>query len=219
MKGNPNLVDISFDTAVQINPPASFRIVAICLGVMCCEEITISTSSSRLSSKNVKIGDSVSINGVCLTVAKVKGTRATFQVIDETMGKTNFIDLKKGDRVNIEQSLKIGDRLEGHFVLGHIDGTGIIKKIERGPQGSKLEMKINNKDLLPFIAKKGSIAIDGVSLTVVKVKNSIVEIALIPHTLENTTLGLKKIDDTVNIEVDILARYLSNIYQYSGNNK
>ena len=178
-------------------------------------EITIHLSKS----KNVKIGDSVSINGVCLTVAKVKGTRATFQVIDETMGKTNFIDLKKGDRVNIEQSLKIGDRLEGHFVLGHIDGTGIIKKIERGPQGSKLKMKINNKDLLPFIAKKGSIAIDGVSLTVVKVKNSIVEIALIPHTLENTTLGLKKIDDTVNIEVDILARYLSNIYQYSGNNK
>ena len=178
-------------------------------------EITIQLSES----KNIKIGDSVSINGVCLTVAQLKGTRATFQVIDETISKTNFIDLKKGDRVNIERSLKIGGRLEGHFVLGHVDGTGTIKEIERGENGSKLRVKIENKKLLPFITKKGSIAIDGVSLTIVDVKNSIVEIALIPHTLENTTFGLKKIGDRVNIEVDIISRYLSNIYQYSSNNK
>jgi riboflavin synthase len=178
-------------------------------------EITIQLSGS----KSIKIGDSVSINGVCLTVAQLKGTKATFQVIDETISKTNFIDLKKGDRVNIERSLQVGGRLEGHFVLGHVDGTGIIKKIERGKNGSKLGVKIENITLLPFITKKGSIAIDGVSLTVVDVKNSIVEIAIIPHTLENTTFGLKKIGETVNIEVDIISRYLSNIYQYSGNNK
>ncbi|HKR73284.1 MAG TPA: riboflavin synthase [Candidatus Nitrosocosmicus sp.] len=169
--------------------------------------------------KNIKIGDSISINGVCLTVASLRNTRATFQVIDETIKKTNLIDLRKGDRVNIERSLMIGDRLDGHFVLGHIDGIGTIKKIEKGRKGSKIKIGIANKKLLPLIAQKGSIAIDGVSLTVVNVKNSTVEIALIPHTLENTTLGLKQVDDTVNIEVDILSRYLSNIYQFSGNNK
>jgi riboflavin synthase len=169
--------------------------------------------------KNIKIGDSISINGVCLTVASLRNTRATFQVIDETIKKTNLIDLRKGDRVNIERSLMIGDRLDGHFVLGHIDGIGTIKKIEKGRKGSKIKIRIANKKLLPLIAQKGSIAIDGVSLTVVNVKNSTVEIALIPHTLENTTLGLKQVDDTVNIEVDILSRYLSNIYQFSGNNK
>jgi riboflavin synthase len=178
-------------------------------------EITIRLPGS----KDIKIGDSISINGACLTVSNLRNTRATFQVIDETINRTNLIDLKKGDRVNIERSLLIGDRLEGHFVLGHIDGMGLIKKIDIGEKGSRIKIQIANKKLLPLITEKGSIAIDGVSLTVVSVKNSRVEIALIPHTLDNTTLGLKKVGDTVNIEVDILSRYLSNIYQFSGNNK
>ncbi|MDN5845040.1 MAG: riboflavin synthase [Candidatus Nitrosocosmicus sp.] len=170
-------------------------------------------------SKDIKIGDSVSINGVCLTVSKLNHSKATFQVIDETINRTNFIDLKIGDKVNVERSLSIGDRLEGHFVLGHIDGTGIIKKLERRSLGSRIKIEILNKDLLPLIAQKGSIAIDGISLTVVNVRKNIVEIALIPHTLENTALGIKKAGDVVNIEVDILSRYISNIYQFSGNNK
>ncbi|TVP41336.1 riboflavin synthase [Candidatus Nitrosocosmicus arcticus] len=170
-------------------------------------------------SKDIKIGDSVSINGVCLTVSKFNDSKATFQVIDETIKRTNFIDLKIGDKVNVERSLSIGGRLEGHFVLGHIDGTGIIKKLERGDLGSKIKIEILDKELLPLIAQKGSIAIDGISLTVVSVRKSIVEIALIPHTLENTTLGIKRAGDAVNIEADILSRYISNIYQFSGNNK
>jgi len=170
-------------------------------------------------SKGIKIGDSVSLNGVCLTVSKINDSKATFQVIDETINRTNFIDLKIGDRVNVERSLSVGDRLEGHFVLGHIDGIGIIKKLVRGHLGSRIKIEILNKDLLPLIAQKGSIAIDGISLTVVNVRDSIVEIALIPHTLENTTLGIKKVGNIVNIEVDILSRYISNIYQFSGNNK
>lgn len=178
-------------------------------------EITIAIPES----KDIKIGDSVSINGVCLTVSKLDHPKATFQVIDETINRTNFIDLKIGDKVNVERSLSLGDKLEGHFVLGHIDGTGIIKKLERGNLGSRIKIEILNKDLIPLIAQKGSIAIDGISLTVVTVKKSIVEIALIPHTLENTTLGIKKTGDAVNIEVDILSRYISNIYQFSGNNK
>lgn len=170
-------------------------------------------------SKDIKIGDSVSINGVCLTVSKLNHSKATFQVIDETINRTNLIDLKIGDKVNVERSLSIGDRLEGHFVLGHIDGIGIIKKLERGNSGSRIKIEILNKDLLPLFAQKGSIAIDGISLTVVNIRKNIVEIALIPHTLENTTLGIKKTGDAVNIEADILSRYLSNIYQFSGNNK
>ena len=170
-------------------------------------------------SKDIKIGDSVSINGVCLTVSKLNHSKATFQVIDETLNRTNLIDLKIGDKVNVERSLSIGDRLEGHFVLGHIDGIGIIKKLERGNLGSKIKIEILNKDLLPLIAQKGSITIDGISLTVVNVRDSIVEIALIPHTLENTTLGIKEAGNIVNIEVDILSRYISNIYQFSGNDK
>lgn len=170
-------------------------------------------------SKGIKIGDSVSLNGVCLTVSKINDSKATFQVIDETINRTNFIDLKIGDRVNVERSLSVGDRLEGHFVLGHIDGIGIIKKLDRGHLGSRIKIEILNKDLLPLIAQKGSIAIDGISLTVVNVRDSIVEIALIPHTLENTTLGIKEVGNIVNIEVDILSRYISNIYQFSGNNK
>ncbi len=170
-------------------------------------------------SKDIKIGDSVSINGVCLTVSKLNQSKATLQVIDETINRTNLIDLKIGDKVNVERSLSIGDRLEGHFVLGHIDGIGIIKKLERGNSGSRIKIEILNKDLLPLFAQKGSIAIDGISLTVVNIRKNIIEIALIPHTLENTTLGIKKAGDAVNIEVDILSRYISNIYQFSGNNK
>ncbi len=154
-----------------------------------------------------------------MTVSKINDSKATFQVIDETINRTNFIDLKIGDRVNVERSLSLGDRLEGHFVLGHIDGIGIIKKLVRGHLGSRINIEILNKDLLPLIAQKGSIAIDGISLTVVNVRDSIVEIALIPHTLENTTLGIKEAGDTVNIEVDILSRYISNIYHLSGKNK
>ena len=178
-------------------------------------EITLALPES----KDIKIGDSVSINGVCLTVSKLNHSKATFQVVDETINRTNFIDLKIGDKVNVERSLRLGGKLEGHFVLGHIDGIGIIKKLERGSLGSRIKIEILNKDLLPLIAQKGSIAIDGISLTVVTVRKSIVEIALIPHTLENTTLGIKKTGDAVNIEVDILSRYISNIYQFSGNNK
>ena len=170
-------------------------------------------------SKNIKTGDSISINGVCLTVTSLRNMRATFQAVDETIKKTNLIDLKKGDRVNIERSLMIGDRLDGHFVLGHVDGIGTIKKIDKREKGSKIKIRIANKKLFPLIAQKGSIAIDGVSLTVVNVKDNTVEIALIPHTLDNTTLGLKQVGDSVNIEVDIIARYLHNIYQFSGNNK
>ena len=169
--------------------------------------------------EKLKIGDSVAINGVCLTIAKLDKTMATFQIIDETIKKSCFSSVKKGDKVNIERSLKVGDRLEGHFILGHVDCVGKIERIEKNNTGSKVMVEIADRGILHLIAPKGSITIDGISLTVVSMVDDKVEIALIPHTLENTTLGIKNIGDLVNVEVDILARYVSNIYQNIGNNK
>jgi riboflavin synthase len=178
-------------------------------------EITINVAKMD----GLKIGDSVAINGVCLTVARLDKNMATFQIIDETIKKSCFSYIKKGDKVNIERSLKMGDRLEGHFISGHVDCIGKIERIEKDNTGSKIVIEIADKGILHLIAPKGSITIDGISLTVVNVVDDKVEIALIPHTLENTTLGIKKIGDLVNVEVDILARYVSNIYQNIGNNK
>ena len=178
-------------------------------------EITINVEKMD----NLKIGDSVAINGVCLTIAKLDKNMATFQIIDETIKKSCFSYIKKGDKVNIERSLKVGGRLEGHFILGHVDCIGKIERIEKNNTGSKIMIEIADKGILHLIAPKGSITIDGISLTVVDMVDDKVEIALIPHTLENTTLGIKNIGDLVNVEVDILARYVSNIYQNIGNNK
>jgi riboflavin synthase len=178
-------------------------------------EITINLKKM----KKLRIGDSVAINGVCLTIAKLDKGMATFQIIDETMKKSCFSYVREGDNVNIERSLKVGDRLEGHFILGHVDCIGKIGQIEKNNMGSKIQIEITDKGILHLIAKKGSITIDGISLTVVNVLNDMVEIALIPHTLENTTLGIKNTGDFVNVEVDILARYVANIYQNMSNNK
>jgi riboflavin synthase len=178
-------------------------------------EITINVEKMD----KLKIGDSVAINGVCLTIARLDKNMATFQIIDETIKKSCLSYIKKGDKVNIERSLKVGDRLEGHFILGHVDCTGKIERIEKNNTGSKIVIEIADKGILHLIAPKGSITIDGISLTVVNRVDDKVEIALIPHTLENTTLGVKNIGDLVNVEVDILARYVSNIYQNIGNNK
>ncbi len=178
-------------------------------------EITINVEKM----KKLKIGDSIAINGVCLTIAKLDKNMASFQIIDETIKKSCFSYIKKGDKVNIERSLKVGDRLEGHFILGHVDCVGKIERIEKNNTGSKIIIEITDRGILHLIAPKGSITIDGISLTVVNVANDRVKIALIPHTLENTTLGIKNIGDLVNVEVDILARYVSSIYQNIGNNK
>jgi riboflavin synthase len=169
--------------------------------------------------KNLKIGNSIAINGVCLTIAKLDKNQTTFQIVDETMKKSCFSYIKKGDKVNVERSLKVGDRLEGHFILGHVDCIGKINSIEKNKTSKSVLIEITDKNILHLIAQKGSIAIDGISLTVVEIVEDKVKIALIPHTLENTTLGLKNEGDFVNVEVDIISRYISRIYQNLGNNK
>ena len=169
--------------------------------------------------KNLKIGNSIAINGVCLTIAKIDKNQITFQIVNETIQKSCFSYMKKGDKVNVERSLKVGDRLEGHFILGHVDCIGKINSIEKNKTSNNVLIEISDKSVLHLIAQKGSIAIDGISLTVVEIVEDKVKIALIPHTIENTTLGIKNKGDFVNVEIDILSRYISRIYQDFGNNK
>jgi len=157
--------------------------------------------------KGLKTGQSVALNGVCLTVTKLSKTGCTFEMIDETTKKTDLGNLKPGGIVNIERSLKVGDRLEGHFVLGHVDGVGIIKKIQKKSKEVQIWFEVP-KNLSKYVVKKGSIAMDGISLTVVEIKNNLASVCLIPHTIQITNFKTKKIGDKVNIETDILGKYL-----------
>jgi riboflavin synthase len=170
-------------------------------------------------SRGLKVGDSISVNGTCLTVKNIKDKLVAFEMIRETTKRTCLGRLKKGDRVNIETSLRLGDRLDGHFVLGHTDGTGVIGLIERGKGETKMWIKPRDHSLIPYMAPKGSIAVDGISLTVVNLDGNSkrFSVSLIPHTIENTTLGFKRQGDMVNIEIDVLSRYVIN-YQKTGNN-
>ena len=155
-----------------------------------------------------KVGDSICVNGVCLTISNIKNGTLFFDVMAETLRVSTLSDLRIGKRINLERALKVDDRFGGHFVSGHIDGIGKIIQISPG-QGSK-EFKIATPpDFIQFIVPKGSIAVDGVSLTVVKVEINYFTVSLIPHTLKNSTLGIKRQGDKVNIELDILAKYVA----------
>ena len=157
--------------------------------------------------KGLKIGESVALNGVCLTVTNLKKNLGKFEMIDETTKKTDLGNLKIGSTVNIERSLKAGDGLEGHFVLGHVDGVGTLKKIQKKPKEVQIWFEVPKK-LARYIVKKGSIAIDGISFTVVNVKKNLVSVCLIPHTVQVTNFKTKKIGDKINIETDILGKYI-----------
>ena len=157
--------------------------------------------------KGLKIGQSVAINGVCLSATKISNNNCVFEMIDETTKKTDLGNVKAGSTVNVERSLKVGDRLEGHFVLGHIDGVATITKIEKKPKEVKIWFRIPKK-LTKYIVKKGSIALDGISLTLVDVKKDIASVCLIPHTINVTNFKSKKIGDKLNIETDVLGKYI-----------
>jgi len=157
--------------------------------------------------KGLKIGQSVAINGVCLSATKISNNNCIFEMIDETTKKTDLGNVKAGSTVNVERSLKVGDRLEGHFVLGHIDGVATITKIEKKPKEVKIWFKIPKK-LTKYVVKKGSIALDGISLTLVDVKKDVASVCLIPHTINVTNFKSKKIGDKLNIETDVLGKYI-----------
>ena len=155
----------------------------------------------------LKIGDSVAVNGVCLTVTDLRSNGFTADVMPETVRRTTMHTLRPGDRVNLELALRPADGLDGHIVQGHVEGVGTVAKIR--PEGNALVYTIAAPaELTPYIVEKGSVTVDGVSLTVTQAGDTEFGVSLIPHTAAQTTLGFKKPGDTVNLETDILARYI-----------
>ncbi|MGE4357219.1 MAG: riboflavin synthase [Candidatus Omnitrophota bacterium] len=155
----------------------------------------------------LKIGDSVSVNGVCLTIVGIRKNNLIFECIEETIKRTNLCRLKLREKVNLERALKFNSLLSGHIVLGHIDGMGKIVKIIKKTNEVILYVEVN-KEILDYLVPKGPIALDGVSLTLVEIGRNYFSVNLIPHTLKATTLGFKKVNEYLNIEVDILAKYV-----------
>ena len=155
----------------------------------------------------VKVGDSIAVNGVCLTVVHLQGNRFTADVMPETVRRTTLHQLQPGDKVNLEKALRPVDGLDGHIVQGHVEGVGCIQQIV--PEGNALVYRIEAPhELLRYIVEKGSIAVDGISLTVTETDDAGFGVSLIPHTAKMTTLGYKHAGDKVNLETDILARYV-----------
>jgi len=161
-------------------------------------------------SKDVNSGDSIAINGACLTVTHIKGSEVSFDVSTETLSKTTIGELKASDRVNVESSLRIGDKLGGHFVTGHVDGVGAINRKESETGQCTMWFSVS-KELANMMIKKGSVAVDGISLTIVDLEEKTFSVALIPYTLEETSLGFKKVGQKVNIETDMLGKWVKRI--------
>ena len=161
--------------------------------------------------RGLKIGDSVSVNGTCLTVIILKKSAAEFEIVKETMDRTTLGSLKDGDSVNIERSLKLSDRIEGHIVLGHVDGVGEISDVIKFPAEIKMWIRVKGKEMMKYLVPKGSVTVDGISLTVVDVGKYEFSVALVPHTVSRTTIGTKVRGDTVNLEFDILSKYIANL--------
>ena len=163
--------------------------------------------------EDVKIGDSISVNGICLTVTAFDDSSFSADVMPETIRRTSLDNLKTGDIVNLERALRLGDRLGGHIVSGHIDGVGKIKSMKT--EGNAIIVTVEaQKDLLKQIAAKGSVALDGMSLTVVDVSSDKFSVSLIPHTREVTNFKVKRINSPVNIETDVLAKYVERLMNH-----
>jgi riboflavin synthase len=166
--------------------------------------------ATALPVQQMQDGESVSVDGVCLTVAQRRGNRFFADVVAETLTRTTLRALRPGREVNLERSLCVGDRLGGHLVLGHADGTVGVVDLSRRGDDWRLHLDLP-PEIRRFVAHKGSVALQGVSLTVSAVRGDRFEVALVPETLARTTLGRVKVGDRLNVEVDLLARYLERI--------
>jgi riboflavin synthase len=166
----------------------------------------------REITRDIGVGDSIAINGVCLTVASTEKDTAYFDVSGETLQSTNLGELRAGSRVNIEPSLRPNSKLGGHFVTGHVEAAGRIRS--RRVEGNAERIEIEAPEaVLKYLVPKGSVAVDGISLTVVDVLKDAFRIVIIPHTAAKTTIGFKKVGDTVNLEPDLLSKYVERLLQ------
>ena len=158
----------------------------------------------------IERGGSIAVNGVCLTGVETGPGRVAVDVVKETLSRSTLAELQPGDPVNLERPMAANGRFDGHIVQGHVDGVGVITAIE--PEGSGRRLRLRIPDALSrYVIEKGSITVDGVSLTVAAVKGDEVEIALIPHSLQVTTLGLRAVGEKVNLEVDLVAKYVEKL--------
>ena len=174
--------------------------------------LTILPDDTCFSCGELSVGDSVSICGCCLTVVRISEDGLDFEAGQETLSKTSLGSLAEGSRVNLERSLAVGARLGGHFVQGHVDGTATVDKIDRDGEWVDMWFRLP-ADMTKLMVSKGSVAVDGISLTVVNVESDRFSVALIPHTLEVTTLGQRDVGDRVNIELDVLGKYVARLLE------
>lgn len=159
-----------------------------------------------------RIGDSIAVNGVCLTVVSNSGAEISFDAVPETMQRSNLGDLLVGDRVNLERPMRADGRFDGHVVQGHVDGRGTL--VGRTSEGGSDRLRVElGPELARYVVEKGSITVDGVSLTVTAVGPDWFEFVVIPHTLEVTTLGSKRLGESVNLEVDVIAKYVERLLE------
>ena len=173
-------------------------------------DVRLEVATQKLELNDVKLGDSIAVNGVCLTVISMQSDSVYFDVSKETLERSSIGTAKVGSEINLEKALAVSDRLGGHFVSGHVDGMGECIKRETSARSIIFQFKVPS-NLKRYIAEKGSISIDGVSLTVNGVSKDIFEVNIIPHTLEETIIKDYQVGTRVNLEVDLIARYLERL--------
>lgn len=181
--------------------------------------ISKSTKSAQISIyandilNDIKIGDSIAVNGVCVTVTKLYSNKFSADVMPETLRRSNLGSLKRGSKVNLERAVCAGERFGGHIVSGHIDETGKIKSIEKEDTATWITIEASS-NILKYVVLKGSITLDGVSLTIADVGSDYFKVSIIPHTKEETTLLSKNVGNEINIECDIIAKYLEKLFKF-----
>jgi riboflavin synthase len=175
-------------------------------------DISVMIDAPELDRTDLDVGASISVNGVCLTLIELTGTCFRLDISSETLARTTFAELSQGSRVNLERAMKLGDRLDGHMLTGHVDATGTIRSITPEARSRRYVIEIP-AGLHRYVCSKGSIGIDGVSLTVNNVAGNTIAVNIIPHTLERTIIADYRAGTRVNLEVDIIARYLEGLLQ------
>ncbi len=173
------------------------------------------TIAAKTVMDDLKTGDSISVNGVCLTIVDKEKDSFSMDLVEETLNESNLGELKVEDYVNLERAMKVSDRFGGHIVQGHVETLGVILEKQMKDDEAVISVGLD-PEWMRYCIPKGSITLDGVSLTIAAINSNIVEIALIPYTLENTTLGIKEKSDTLNIETDIIGKYIDRLLTFDG---